>query len=198
MFDPFFLIDLYLLRKNHQFGSIVKQVVCENCSLTYVYEMERTAGVMGFPSEKKAKRIVEQKLRKKLELDCDLVPCPHCGWYQKDMIKRGRKKAGNQVPITSLVLLTISGILAFIVVITVSGDKKDNADAQLALYAAILTAVFFCMGMGLAIAKYVQGVYWNPNKGDASERIRLGKERAVIIVSSTSSNTYVFSNPSNI
>jgi len=30
-------------------------------------------------------------LQKQLDADCDPVPCPKCGWYQEDMIKKIRR-----------------------------------------------------------------------------------------------------------
>ena len=79
-------------------GRILRTVRCENCTLSYEYAMQRTVKLHGESAEEVLAAEAERQLRKQLATECDLVPCPSCGWYQQHMIDQARKQAKGHVP----------------------------------------------------------------------------------------------------
>jgi hypothetical protein len=77
-----------------------KECRCEHCGLHFVYPMEREAdgfgsaylGVGRTAAKQSAQEEAEAELQQLFAEDFDFVPCPGCGRYQKDMIRRDRKE----------------------------------------------------------------------------------------------------------
>lgn len=83
-------------------GSTVKTVVCESCEEVFLYLMERQVSKqvseVPFRPSAIADKIanaqddVDNLLQKSLSGDCDFVPCPNCGSYQEQMVKKHKKE----------------------------------------------------------------------------------------------------------
>ena len=79
-------------------GSVARFVTCEQCGQGYGYWLDRTT--MGTASSyfligrdgasQRAWDRAKDTLRRRLQTECDAVPCPHCGWYQEHMIAQAR------------------------------------------------------------------------------------------------------------
>jgi DNA-directed RNA polymerase subunit RPC12/RpoP len=77
-------------------GSATKEVLCEKCGNRFFYEMTKTVTGVGsspyFLIDGTAKRVAarraESQLQYALAHDIRIVPCPHCGWYQSEMVRR--------------------------------------------------------------------------------------------------------------
>jgi hypothetical protein len=104
-------------------GTIVKTTPCESCGVEYLYKMSRSAeGNANWLTggHRQAKIRAEQSLFLKLRLDCDPVPCPSCGWYQKEMIahaKRTRHRWMRPVAFMLFPIALVTGIGSLAVVI---------------------------------------------------------------------------------
>ncbi len=74
-------------------GSVLKGAYCENCECEYLYKMVRTAEGQGSSpyyldnagAERRAQESAINSLTAALK-GVDAVPCPDCGWYQKNML----------------------------------------------------------------------------------------------------------------
>jgi hypothetical protein len=73
-------------------GSVMKQVTCESCGHQYEYKMTRTGhgNFCGYArtaqqADEKAAVEAAEKLKKALETECDVVPCPQCGALTRQM-----------------------------------------------------------------------------------------------------------------
>src|SRR5829696_6431955 len=81
-------------------ATVTKHVTCENCSCSYTYEMTRSATGQGTSvlwldnegAESRAQERAAKSLERQLRTGCDLVPCPDCGWVQRDMAPRVRAR----------------------------------------------------------------------------------------------------------
>ena len=77
-------------------GGTYKFVECEECQQKYVYRMERHADGQGNSlyfldnagAQRRAENQAQAVLQHLLKTECDAVPCPKCGWYQEDMVKK--------------------------------------------------------------------------------------------------------------
>jgi hypothetical protein len=80
-------------------GSILKRVQCEQCEHEYGYLMTRKGRGLARSwmfldkqgASESANRKAEKQLFRRLEQSCDPVPCPRCGWYQEEMVRRLRR-----------------------------------------------------------------------------------------------------------
>src|SRR4051812_41761719 len=78
-------------------GSVIKGVHCENCGCDYLYQLERTGVGKGSSpyyldndgAKRRAQAGAQRALLKALQ-GCDTAPCPECGWYQAEMVKKMR------------------------------------------------------------------------------------------------------------
>jgi hypothetical protein len=92
-------------------ASIRKEVVCEHCECRYGYEMTRSARSTGNSilwldnegARERARTRAIRRVERSLEQSCDLVPCPDCGWYQRDMV--GKIRLRRIVILTALALI---------------------------------------------------------------------------------------------
>ena len=106
-------------------GRRPKVTPCENCDIRYAYMMERRAEavidsfllISTKKADRQAREVAERSLALQFDTSSDPVPCPECGWYQKDMVQSQRDKW--QVVIMALVCF--AGILAAVVYIWLNG-----------------------------------------------------------------------------
>src|SRR2546423_1606461 len=105
-------------------GSVIKDVSCEQCGHRYFYQLSRigtgSASAPYFLGQASAAQHARQSatasLEAKLQLECDLVPCPHCGHIQQQMILLLRRRSYRGLIMLSWVIsgmgLLMTGILA--------------------------------------------------------------------------------------
>lgn len=79
-------------------GVTRKQVNCEHCSTVFEYDMTRNVLMRGLRSEEALETVGRTKLSRILEAECDPHPCPGCGYYQQDMVRKLRRNAFGRVP----------------------------------------------------------------------------------------------------
>lgn len=81
-------------------GAAAKLVLCEECGLEYVYLLERDAEGHGSSllfldnagGQRRAAEAAERALAKKLDRECEVVPCPKCGHVQPDMARLAKRR----------------------------------------------------------------------------------------------------------
>ena len=133
-------------------GEIIKAVICENCGHHYEYKLQRV-GVGNFrilnctraEAEQEAALIAAEDLKKMLENDCDVVPCPECGAITREMKKvrmafytKTLAGIGGGIGVLLLVyvawlitgrvyivpLVVGAGIASFAIAILIAGSRK--------------------------------------------------------------------------
>jgi hypothetical protein len=78
-------------------GSIRKDVRCERCELCFTYEMTRSVSEVASNIRDPVETHAALGLRIALEDECDMFPCPTCGWYQRHMVEFARRRATRNV-----------------------------------------------------------------------------------------------------
>jgi hypothetical protein len=113
-------------------------------------------------------------LRKALEKGCDPVPCPACGWYQRDMVKKAGQRKYMWLHVVSAVLFMIGVLFSLPVVgVAFAGESPPPPDffVFLWIWGSTLAAFTFCLVLGFLLP-------WtfDPNKGDMETRRRVDSQ----------------------
>jgi hypothetical protein len=98
----------------------IKDVQCEKCGADFHYELTRTAkGFAHAPyfvgraeAAARAERAAQQRLRKRLETECEVVPCPRCNWVNEDMVRAFRRRKYRNLPLYSPLVMAGGLVLA--------------------------------------------------------------------------------------
>jgi hypothetical protein len=134
-------------------GTVRKQVICENCNARYGYDMRRTVTLAGFSTAAALEQQAEARLQQRLYHECEAVPCPGCGWYQRDMVSRLRRGYLRRVPLWIFGLALWSGsFFVAAMIVAVAAPNHDQQTAWLVggcslggvLCAAAIVAGFVC------------------------------------------------------
>ena len=171
-------------------GRVAKLVSCENCQIEYVYTLEREAVGGGTSlyyldedgAQERAGSNAAEALREYLANDFDPVPCPACGHYQRFMFpKLYSTKSGWSVAATVL-LLAIGGVAAISALMGTIGylDRPKDGDLLRLGIAWVVMIVCGLIGAALASAERARVRHFDPNVGDPSARIAMGRSRAVM------------------
>lgn len=166
-------------------GAVLKVVHCEQCQVEYFYRLERTGQGTGtsllfLDNEGAAGRATveaHQSLTAKLERGVDLVPCPSCGWYQRDMLPRARREYRRWMFYVAACLTFGLFPLAFLGAIF-NSVNPDSPPIPWPLFIAVV-AVLGSLGVGLWLVRFVSCRRYDPNRLDVELRKRLGKARAL-------------------
>lgn len=102
-------------------GSLLKEVVCENCDSLYVYRLERSGIGAGRShlwldnrgAQSRSRREAESQRAHLLSFEVNPVACPRCGWLQKSMCRGLRKSLAY----CALAFWVIVGIIVWIVIL---------------------------------------------------------------------------------
>jgi hypothetical protein len=164
-------------------GEIRKEVECEACGCEYVYQLCRAAqgratGGDYFTAAHRAR----ENLSHALETGCDPVPCPVCGWYQRQMVRRARQLKYRGLFQVSLVLLCLGAIL-FVLGMVISGCLASVRAAQPSaafLPLAILAGAALGAALALQVLKFMLCRRYDPNAEDVESRKQLGRSQALI------------------
>jgi hypothetical protein len=153
-------------------GAVWKVVSCGYCRQRYAYllELEATGEVHdllfmdGKGSAELALAQAEQNLLQKSR-NCVLpVPCPHCGYYQDEMVRQLKEDAHiNPLQVAGVVIALLAIVPLFF----------DVA------YLWVLTVILGVVGSALLAYGYVLAFRYDPNAGDPEPRKALGRRHAV-------------------
>jgi hypothetical protein len=104
--------------ESSQQGTATKIVNCELCGKKYSYLVSRTGRgratnfFFGQAGNSEASIRAKSSLSEALAKACDPVPCPHCGWFQKEMVLRAKKLRYRWMNQAGLTLFPLSILLA--------------------------------------------------------------------------------------
>jgi hypothetical protein len=159
-------------------GSVVKQVKCENCSGEYVYLLRRTATARAPCRQETVERQAEEKLKRLLQRGFEVVPCPVCGWYQKEMVARVREEMSRDVP-RHAVILAVSSAPLYGLAALLYNAPPNPVLTGLALVLGLAAVVCLVSGFGLWIPGLIRSARFDPNAADQESRIRTGQSLAL-------------------
>jgi hypothetical protein len=170
-------------------GSVLKVVLCENCSTEYVYVLEREGSGVGTSLYRlnnegaagHAASAAEDTLQSVLENDFDPVPCPACGHYQRYMFPKLLETKGLWGPAVTVVVLLV-GCLDTVSALSWSvaylQHPNDHAFWRMVVTWSIL--LLLCLiGLGLSLVKQSRIRRFDPNLEDQQARIAKGRARAI-------------------
>ena len=85
------IIIFYYQKVGFASATVAKQVDCEWCGSEYVYAMSRGITVTStIMNQSQCEVRAHQRLERALAHDIEPAPCPSCGRYQRDMLRRIR------------------------------------------------------------------------------------------------------------
>jgi len=86
-------------------GSAMKHVICSHCGCEFVCQLKRQAAgeatswlwLNNNGASYNARASATDALNNKLQNEIDAVPCPNCGMYQENMVRKLKNDAWNEV-----------------------------------------------------------------------------------------------------
>jgi hypothetical protein len=120
----------------------------------------------------------EAKVASALEKELDLVPCPVCGWYQRNMIPEARRQRWRWM----LHLGVCLTLWAIPIPILGSLFNKDDFGEAVVPWPILIAATVLLgsSGIGLIAAKVVSSRRYDPNSEDVEARKKLAQSRAIL------------------
>jgi hypothetical protein len=185
MFQLLHLLGFFLYReaKSTATGGTIKTVTCEHCASEYVYWLQRSicGEAAGFliPDKVAARAVARQNLCRALAQDCDPVPCPACGLYQRQMVQQLKRLRHQKLLVLGEHLLPLSVILGVIgLVIVVVADGVGNLVAIVGWGMLGFAGLALLLGISLPIVRFVSGCCLDPNSTDEDLRRIIAQARA--------------------
>jgi len=134
-------------------GSVLKEVVCEKCGTQFYYELARRGVGQGespyFIGQDSARHDAEEgavrDLRRRLNRDVELVPCPSCQWVNQKTIRQYcavRHRAWTQVAIVIVVLGALTELVLCASAQKVLGKPASLLNPEMWMVAAACTLLF--------------------------------------------------------
>jgi len=126
-----------------------------------IYRIARLSDVIGWGRDEAATQ-ARKRLRKQLLHDVEPVPCPDCGWYQRDMVSEIRARSFTWVGWASAASIVSGPILAM---------ALQASHCGLATEAGSATFWFACTAIGIVTAGLLLAGRWlavrgiDPNDG---------------------------------
>jgi hypothetical protein len=164
-------------------GETIKHVECERCAFKYAYRLRRTAEGKAtsfiIPDKNAAVNKAEEQLKRMLEGDCDPVPCPTCGWYQRSMVRRVKHQSYRGMVRIGQILLVLSvivGIMGGLVALLGRDFVDPRWPSASVLYG--LAGVALALGICLPVTKVLLAWLHDPNGQDEDIRKQLGQTLA--------------------
>ena len=167
-------------------GRIIKEVNCQSCRRKYYYDHH--VDVEGHDislffldnqgAQSRATHNTEKELRRQLRLP-KAVPCPHCGYYQQEMLNVARADRLENGPLGCIVGI---GLVAFVigaVVALIAGSIRASR-ASFPLEAEhwfwVATGVVTVSGLLACLIVFLLNSRFDPNGQDVAKRIRTGRQ----------------------
>lgn len=166
-----------------RFGVARRQVECEQCRAGYEYTLQRQVQGHGISwyclmndwAAEVAESRASARLAKALAYEVDPIPCPACGYFQRNMVREARRRCLKWMSwrFVGLALLLYPVVCLFFLIIP-NGVLDDEGPV-------IPWPVFYaCLGgIGALIAlapffRPLLALPYNPNRDSESARIRKG------------------------
>jgi hypothetical protein len=176
-----FIFWLATGRRASAAGSTVVAVRCENCRNKYYYELNRA--VRTFESgRERARKAAEHQLRQRLDNDIDPIPCPHCGWFQKEMISLLRSWRLRWMKVLGIIGLAASVPISFVGIALSDQRNQQRINIEPRVkYLIWGLYIFTLLGAALLfLVRNVRNSKYDPNDPETEqERIEFGRRFAI-------------------
>lgn len=138
-------------------GSTVKEVNCEKCQGHFFYQLARTASASAAApyyigqawAKARAEKAAARKLAAKLQLDSELVPCPHCGHIQSLMFANERKRMHRGLLLLAWVIPALG--LPIIAVTAFAQSSAHPLRFQESNHNDYFSAIGICLAVSFAL-----------------------------------------------
>jgi hypothetical protein len=155
-------------------GSVWKEVCCAECQCEYLYLLSRTGSGSGSSpyyidndgAQRRAEQAAVKNLQRRLERDCDAVPCPDCGMYQPLMVRLLRRRRWGWAHIVGWIGIAAAVVVAWLVG-QMTGVRPVPSFGKRLI--SIPSIVFLGAGVGLIALSWGGRMLYDPN-ADAVER----------------------------
>ncbi len=160
----------------------LKLVRCEHCQTEFYYLMVRSAsgasytfhGIDGEVAQAGAQGAAEEEVMRQLREDCDPVPCPKCGKYQKGMLAVLRKAVGSELIHWGWRLTGVPMPITILGALIMQGENYFGIGVVF-LSLGLVTCV---IGLTLVLSGRQRRAAFDPYATPLDERLRLAGERA--------------------
>ena len=130
-------------------------VTCEKCSCRYRYKLVRRAtgrssapyGLGAEGAKRRAQELAVKAVGRRLATGVDPVACPDCGWFQADMVRDLRRRAGRRTLHLAWAVPAVAAVVLFCLCAAESHgfrrsfDRMDAGGQMLVLAAAALVVL---------------------------------------------------------
>lgn len=166
-------------------GSIIRLVRCEQCNYEYAYQMNRKIKGRALSpyavNTNQAAALSERRAQKRLEYalrnSCDPVPCPACGWYQRDMIQRLKKLRLRWIPKLAIAMIPLS-VFVFVIVFSLLFNTAIPKEHHPVIAGLAVAGAWCVVGM-LLLGRIILNQIYDPNSTSFDYRIAKGKAGAL-------------------
>jgi hypothetical protein len=172
-------------------GRVPKVVECEACHQKYAYFLERTvtgeATSFLFLENAEAKQRAQEEARIELlgtlARSCDPVPCPHCGWYQREMVLLAKDRHRTWAKTTGLaaILLAIPFSVAGALARWTAEQRPSETVDLIGDVATPFAAACALIGPLLLVWRNRSRTRFDPNDAPVEHRIAEGRARAMTV-----------------
>jgi hypothetical protein len=153
-------------------------VRCESCGRKYYYRLERIGRGEG-NTKQQASRTAERHLLKSLDNGIDAVPCPHCGWFQKEMIPLLREPRLRWMMWLGVVGALINGFPFVLLLTFYLGGYPGQSDGP-SLQTVIILGAGFLTSIALLASRAMLNRLYDPNDPATElDRIEVGRGRSL-------------------
>jgi hypothetical protein len=153
-------------------GYVWRQICCERCRTEYAFLLrlegrgsaENVLFLDGKGASELARKKAEENLARKGEAMVVPVPCPKCGTYQADMVRRLKDdNMMNPLQVAGAVVLSAA----------IFAGLFDSP------FRWVITGALAIIGTVLLVYGYRLSFRYDPNRGDAERRKAIGAECSV-------------------
>ena len=153
----------------HATGKRVKHVTCAKCGMKFSYELSRTATGYGttiywigqMQAMKRAQKAAQRNLAKRLDRECELVPCPNCHWIDQKAVNQFRRRMYRRAPALIIGILIV--IFTAISLATELRDPKGFETQTPVLLYYICAAIFVAVPTCVLFVRWQLRRRFNPN-----------------------------------
>jgi hypothetical protein len=170
-------------------GCLPKRVRCEECDHKYYYVLQRSATGEGTNllfidkkgAQRRSVRNAKANLQQALSSECDPVPCPKCGWYQQDMVRRARQLHHRWLAQAALWVFSAAAVLAVLAIVTIFLEQRLQHEVwqNIRNLLWILAAACVILSLAFGATKLIVSSGYDPNQEEVKERKRLGKQLTI-------------------
>jgi len=170
--------------------SAIKETPCESCGQTYFYLLTRSLAVKVSAWDQLragadgawhlAMHRAHATMARMFTHESDPVPCPTCGWYQADMLRRARAIRFRGLLSYRIAAVLLFGALSCMVAIVLTDTARRNAasteiDPWIPIMAWFAGLLGLACGLACLLVRRRRRQRYDPNSDSVVARKELGQ-----------------------